>query len=156
MANLKDFMAGWDCWVLWDRDFPAKPTRSFNAGYEAARHENDQGGGERPQLVASDDTWESYWQKHANHVVEQPAPFRSSPTVGRCAVSYSVYDYQTGEALAGDPTAELVSESLSREPTGAVGAYLAGGEWRWLDDGDPEPCGSVDCRTVYVLESLRG
>lgn len=69
--------------------------------------------------------------------------------------SYAVCDYETGERLGGAPTAELVRESLSREPTGAVGAYLAGGEWRWLDDSDPAPCGAADCRTVYVVEVER-
>lgn len=65
---------------------------------------------------------------------------------------YALRDYETGEALEGEPTSELVRESLAAWPTGAVRAYLAGGNWRWLDEGDPAPCGSLDCRTVYVLE----
>lgn len=63
---------------------------------------------------------------------------------------HSVYDYETGERLPHEPTPELIRESLATEPTGAVGAYLAGGEWRWLGEGDQAPCGAQDCRTVYV------
>lgn len=69
--------------------------------------------------------------------------------------AYVVYDYETGERLVCEPTAELVRESLAREPTGAVCAYLAGGEWRWLDDGDPTPCGAADTRTVYVAPEVK-
>lgn len=65
---------------------------------------------------------------------------------------FAVYDYETGERLPHGPTPELVRESLAEQSgTGAVGAYLAGGEWRWLDAGDPAPCGAEDCRTVYVI-----
>lgn len=66
---------------------------------------------------------------------------------------HKVHNYETGEELDGEPTDELIRESVAEKTgTGAVGAYLAGGEWRWLDAGDPAPCGAVDCRTVYVVE----
>lgn len=61
MAN-QDFLAGWDCWVRWDHGFPESPSRAFQAGYAAAAHNNDHGGGARPQVAASDDSWVSYWE----------------------------------------------------------------------------------------------
>lgn len=68
-----------------------------------------------------------------------------------CAPGYTVIDYETGAELEDGATDELIRESLEREPEGAVGAYLAEGEWHWLDDGDPAPCGADDYRTVYVV-----
>lgn len=88
MANFKEFTAGWDCWVLWDRDYPASPTPSFTAGYEAARYDNDHSGGERPLIAQRDDNCEKYWKRYANHVVEQPLPVMccAEPRIcgGRC------------------------------------------------------------------------
>jgi hypothetical protein len=68
------FVAGWDCWVRWDRDYPEKPSPSFVAGYKAAAHDNDHGGGSRPEIAQDDDSCELYWKRYANHVVEQPMP----------------------------------------------------------------------------------
>lgn len=66
MNALTEFTAGWDCWVRWDHGYPEIPSRAFEAGYAAAAHENDHGGGERPQLAARDDTCARRWQDWAD------------------------------------------------------------------------------------------
>lgn len=44
---------------------------------------------------------------------------------------FKVYDYGTGKALDGEPSEELVRESLKAEPTGAVNAYFKG-VWHFI------------------------
>jgi hypothetical protein len=65
----------------------------------------------------------------------------------------TVHDYDTGNALEGEATPELIAASTSEgSGTGAVGAYLSGGKWHYVpegQDGNIRACGH-DVRVVYV------
>jgi hypothetical protein len=62
-------------------------------------------------------------------------------------------DYQTGEALHGEPSHTLVEESLKEQSgTGAVYAYLDGDVWQYVpasQESRMRARGS-DVRTVWV------
>lgn len=46
---------------------------------------------------------------------------------------YRVCDYDTGDRLDGEPSDELINESLAADPTGAVSAYQdAEGVWQYV------------------------
>lgn len=74
------------------------------------------------------------------------------------AAIYEVRDYQTGDALDGDPSDELVRESeaeTKRAGTGAVAAYLEDGVWIYVPESEVEAHERVgdEVRTVYVVEA---
>jgi len=66
-------------------------------------------------------------------------------------MTHSVYDYRTGERLAGSPSRGLVRESLAA-PSGAVLASPdERGVWIYLRE-DEAPAADPTVRTVYVLK----
>lgn len=71
-------------------------------------------------------------------------------------ITYSVHNYQTGAALTGDPSDELVEASLAeRSGTGAVGAYRdTNGVWQCLRED--EMSAYAHARVVYVTGTTRG
>lgn len=73
---------------------------------------------------------------------------------------YVVRDYNAGATAAplGVPTRELVDASLDAEPTGAVGAYLDGGNWHHAPEGTESllTLQGHNVRTVYVSEESSG
>lgn len=87
MASFSEFVAGWNCWVLRDKDYPEILTPSFRAGYEAARYENRERG-DRPFTAQHDDSCEKHWKRYTNQVVEQKQPFPQTRHPVRYLVVY--------------------------------------------------------------------
>src|SRR5690606_38095643 len=79
---------------------------------------------------------------------------KNDSTVTR-TLTATVYDYETGDALEGAPTAELVRESLAAGETGAVPTYREGDAWHYVAPSDVEHRRrnlGCDVRTVYVSD----
>lgn len=66
----------------------------------------------------------------------------------------SVMDYRTGEALDGEPSAELIAASeADSSGTGAVLGYLDHGVWQYVRDDEEDFYRRVrgeDVRSVWV------
>lgn len=71
------------------------------------------------------------------------------------ADTYDVRDYQTGKALAGLPSTEVVEESLAAGHEGAVLAYYDGEQWQYVpaEMRARREAEGEQVRSVYVVEA---